>query len=272
MFEKISLNKILQYVAQIIAIYLIFKYVPTQQIDDNDIIIITIIITIFCILLENIVSSTKSEQDKLCSTVCANKKPVEHMSLFDTFTQQSTVVSPVQPVIQEVKPVIQEVKPVIQEVKPVIQEVKPVIQEVKEVESNNVENENMSSEDDYYDSLYPTKYYSMTKSENIERVGSRMDNDLIRSDMPYNDYNHLPVSKEYTSSVSDYGYSFLPPEKWYPEPPFPPVCVTEKRCPVIPTYTSGTDISLKEWDNSRRVTPPDNINTKFVKEVLNSGR
>jgi hypothetical protein len=48
--------------------------------------------------------------------------------------------------------------------------------------------------------------------------------------------------------------------------------VTEKVCPVCPVYTSGTEVNLKEWNQTRRITPPDNINVNVIKEKLNSGR
>ena len=99
-----------------------------------------------------------------------------------------------------------------------------------------------------------------------------MENDVLGSEMAYNyvDYNSMPVS--YDTGSFESGYSFLPPEKWYPVPPHPPVCVTEKKCPVCPVYTNGTNIDLKEWDQSRRITPPDEINVNAIEGKLNSGR
>lgn len=108
--------------------------------------------------------------------------------------------------------------------------------------------------------------------DTIESKGSRAENDVIDSDMPYTDYHHLPLGDYYRSDMFEYGYSFLPPEKWYPEPPFPPVCVSEKRCPVCPAYTTGAPVDVKEWLSSSRITPPDRINTEYIKEKLNAGR
>lgn len=94
----------------------------------------------------------------------------------------------------------------------------------------------------------------------------------LDDELPYSDYNHLPVASGYKSHDYEYGYSFMPPEKWYPQPPRPPVCVTEKRCPVCPTYTNGAPIDVKEFHSSRRVTPPDMINTEYIGDKLNAGR
>ncbi len=105
-----------------------------------------------------------------------------------------------------------------------------------------------------------------------ERKGCRWQDDVITSDMKYTDYNHLPLADGYDSRDYEYGYSFLPPEKWYPQPPFPPVCVTNKRCDVFPMFTTGSNLDLKEWNSSLRVSAPDNINVDYIREKLNSGR
>lgn len=100
----------------------------------------------------------------------------------------------------------------------------------------------------------------------------RCKDDIIDNEMEYSDYNHLPIAEGYKSKDYEYGYSFLPPEKWYPQPPNPPVCVSEKKCPVCPVYTTGAPVDVKEWKSSTRVTPPDNYNVKYIKDKLNSGR
>ncbi len=92
----------------------------------------------------------------------------------------------------------------------------------------------------------------------------RVIDDVLDADMQYSDYNHLPLADGYKSRDFEFGYSFLPPEKWYPQQPFPPACVSDRKCPVCPIYTSGSSIDLKEWNDSRKVTPPVKINTKFV--------
>lgn len=111
-----------------------------------------------------------------------------------------------------------------------------------------------------------------TSHNTIKAIGSREKDDVITDDMPYTDYNHLPMADMNGKSAFEFGYSFLPPEKWYPTPPFPPVCVTEKKCNVCPTFTEGTPVDAKEWNQTTRITPPDRINTDFVEEKLNSGR
>ena len=116
-------------------------------------------------------------------------------------------------------------------------------------------------------------YKDVPHAEDKEAIGTRYEDDVITSDLPYSDdAHHLPLPDNYNTSSFEYGDSFLPPEKWYPTPPFPPVCVSEKRCPVCPVYTIGTPIDVKEWHESCKITPPAGINTKFIKERLNAGR
>lgn len=102
--------------------------------------------------------------------------------------------------------------------------------------------------------------------------GNRGDQGVIGNDMKYTDYGLIPVADGYKSKDYEYGYSFLPPEKWYPQPPRPPVCVTDKRCPVCPVSADGTNADLKEYNKSLRVTPPNMINVDYVEEKMNSGR
>ena len=102
--------------------------------------------------------------------------------------------------------------------------------------------------------------------------GSRAESGVMKSEMVYHDHNSLPVADGYKSRAYEYGYSYLPPEKWFPQPAHPPVCVTEKESAVRPMMTVGLPADLKEWDASRRITPPANINVDYIKDKLNSGR
>jgi hypothetical protein len=124
-------------------------------------------------------------------------------------------------------------------------------------------------EEDCYSGYFKTEE---ERKACIERGPLRREIDVAIDDMPYTDYNHLPLADTYEKGDFEYGYSFLPPEKWYPTPPFPPMCVSEKRCPVTPTYTTGVGLDLKEWKQSCRVSQPDNINTCYVRDKLNAGR
>lgn len=121
---------------------------------------------------------------------------------------------------------------------------------------------------------YAGRYQEVgSKSEKLNTVAnSRRIEGPLDNEMPYTDYNHLPVASGYKSHAYEYGYSFLPPEKWYPQPPRPPVCITEKRCPVMPVFTQGAPADVKEFHSSRRISAPDLISSDYIGDKLNSGR
>jgi hypothetical protein len=110
-----------------------------------------------------------------------------------------------------------------------------------------------------------------TTDTQVEAVGSRQKDDVMSDEVKYYDLNSLPI-EGINSGSFEAGYSFLPPDRWFPVPAHPPICVCEKRCPVMPSPTSGLPVDLKDWNQTRRITQPDNINTSYIKEKLNSGR
>ena len=101
-----------------------------------------------------------------------------------------------------------------------------------------------------------------------ETEGSR--SGVMTNEMIYTDYNIVPVPRDKTNY--EYGYTFLPPSEWYPRPQNPPICVAEKSCPVCPIMAVGAPVDLKEWHETTRITPGDQVNTKYLREKLNSGR
>lgn len=97
---------------------------------------------------------------------------------------------------------------------------------------------------------------------------------IVQDEMKYSIYRvaDKPLGDNDAYKDYEYGYSFMPPSNWYPPPERPPVCVTENRCPVCPSLTTGSPVNMKEFDASRRITPPDTISDAYREEKLNSGR
>jgi hypothetical protein len=56
------------------------------------------------------------------------------------------------------------------------------------------------------------------------------------------------------SNKFDHGFSYLDTDRWRLPMPRPPVCVTDNKCEVCPTPTTGYHTDLKEWDSSRYIT------------------
>jgi hypothetical protein len=113
---------------------------------------------------------------------------------------------------------------------------------------------------DYYDRLYSYSSSAPTPKESLT------------NELRYGDFNYIsPINKGMTNS----DYTFVTPNNWYPVPPHPPVCVTNKRCTTCPIQiTDGKDYmawaSLEDFDASRRFTGNMGINIDYVKNVLNN--
>lgn len=108
----------------------------------------------------------------------------------------------------------------------------------------------------------------------VERI---LDDYMKKKDMTDNRYNELrPEQMEPMGSYDatftnrfDHGFTYLNTSKWAPPQRNTPVCKTESRCPVCPVSTSGYPVDVLQYDSSRKVMPPDNINVNYVKDQLN---
>jgi len=132
---------------------------------------------------------------------------------------------------------------------------------------NNQDIKMVTNENNFNGYTYkPVRKYSST--------GNRMEDGLMTSEMSYTDYNSIPLGQNLDTMEKDFSYTFLPPDRWYPVPPHPPICVAEKECPVCPVIVLSNSgaADLKEWESSTRITPGDQINTKYINEKINSGR
>lgn len=231
------INKVLRYMAQASAVYLVFRFVPATPLDNMTIILITAIVMAVYFILENLCSSSMSQTDKLamCSSVCSLNQPSQEAK-----KETMEIVSPDQtPPVNNTQ----------------VSELEKKLEELQKKLTENTTNTAVATSG------------SVQEVDSANEDESQDESAIIDNEMKYTDYNHVPLGNlEY-----EYGYSFMPPANWYPQPPNPPVCVAEKKCPVCPVYTQGAPVDVKEWNQSRRITPPDRINLKYVKDKLNSG-
>jgi len=121
-----------------------------------------------------------------------------------------------------------------------------------------------------YDTAYQEPGAKSEKRKGLD-VHKRIEGDLD-SELPYGNFNMLPVAEGYKRHDYEYGYSFLPPEKWAPLWARPPVCTISKRENVCPMFTQGAPADVKEFYSSSRITGPDQISTDYINDKLNSGR
>lgn len=289
---------LVKYSVLTLVIYLILKYLPNQYINETDIIFISLIIVLFYLLAENVIKMFFKEDSvdpKLCNSICNSKiENMENIVSSETTKKLISQVSELQKLVESrIKERDQEDKLQMQILNAEqaqaknaqdaqdgldgeSQEEEQENEEESSVMDNSVKEENPKDNtknnvmnDDGRNMIMKTYPKPM---KGVERSVTRQESGIISNEIDYTDYHHLPLADGYDVGSFEYGYSFLPPEKWYPEPPFPPLCVSEKRCPVLPAYTTGTPLDVKEWNEARRVTPPDNIKTSYIKEKLNSGR
>ena len=114
-----------------------------------------------------------------------------------------------------------------------------------------------------------SSYYNKIKSYSSKAPTS---SEALNSELRYGDYNYIsPINSGMTNS----DYTFISPNNWYPIPPHPPVCVTNKQCTTCPIQiTDGKDYmhwaTLEDFDKSRRFTGNMGINIDYVKNVLNN--
>ncbi len=96
--------------------------------------------------------------------------------------------------------------------------------------------------------------------------------EALNSELKYGDYNYIgPLNK----GMINKAYTFINPTNWYPIPPFPPVCVTNKSCTTCPVQMNDGNnymnfASLEDFDKARRFTGDMRINVDYIKNVLNN--
>jgi hypothetical protein len=117
-----------------------------------------------------------------------------------------------------------------------------------------------------------------TKEEN-NKLEKRYSDELsssIKSDnnWKYNQFNAKNMKSLGEGLQSwDKDYVILNTDKWAPSFNPPPVCKTEKSCPVCPNVQAGyarNYTTLREFNSSKKIMNADNINTDYVKK-LNKG-
>lgn len=249
--------------------------IPYNKLGVKDSIILAIILTLTVAIIENATliitrdTATEKFDGNVVAPITSPETPPVQTPLSEQPSQPSQPVQPTQPT-QPTQPPAQSVETSTQ-----IQVNSSTAANVStQNNANAISTSEISQKNEQPEQ--PSKVSKLYKNsphgDEKEANGSREDDDVALSDLPYTDYHHIPLGDTYKPSEFEYGYSFLPPEKWYPTPPFPPVCVSEKRCPVCPVFTTGTPIDVKEWNTSRKVTQPAGINTKYIKDTLNAGR
>ena len=255
------LSNVVKYLIVGVLVYSLFTYIPKQKMDNNDVLLIAVTIVLLYIGFDNLQNlfSKNSTSDAInCNKYCSVPNvPIENFSTMLVKQSESEILQ----VNKE------------SENKPIPVESKP-IQPPANVISSTTQNDGtvvLRNTDGSYN-ISPENNQYIARGE--KRSESGVLTNELKYDKEYNfyDLSILPITTNKPDELFEYGYSYLPPKDWYPVPPRPPICVTNSRSTVCPALTTGLGVELKEWNESRRVTGPDSINTEYVKDKLNSGR
>ncbi len=255
--------KLLKYLIQGIIIYVLFKYVPQQPMNDKDILLITIIVLLVYAVIENfynlydnkhgeqIIHQVQEPLAQQCQSYCSVQENNEHMGnvsapptvssdINSSASQNSCQSSASQNSCQSSASQNSCQSSALPE------------------DDDQLENEKNKMADKI-DTFVQEKYKSKNNNQPANHTisGIRAPSATYRvpetnHELAYNymDYNSMPISTNVNVGSFESGYSFLPPSQWYPVPPHPPVCVAEKKCPVCPVYTNVETMDLKEWNSS----------------------
>ncbi len=299
------LNQVIKYLLGFLIVYLLLRFTLNDKINPSETLIITTIVMISIILLENLCSSFGVDQENFDETInsednvvipdvnnlninctgdqcqVANSQEIVPVPEIPVVTTPETPVIPTVITTPTVAPTTMEMAPPVSipmsETMPTTpmlptastmttMTTAPIVPTVPTVPTSTITHKIVKKVINYTNEETPN-----AEESEMSNVHNN-DDGLLIDELQYTDYNHLPMAEIYNNKDYEYGYSFLPPEKWYPQPPFPPVCVTNKKCPVCPIYTTGAPVDVKEWNASRRITPADKIKVSYVQDKLNSGR
>ncbi len=288
----ISKPKLVRYGLVLVVIFILLQSVPNRSLGTKDAAVVSIVLFALYVVIENVFtkaaicgekeSMTNLNSPIIPNQISSNLPSVPTQTVVSTYTPSLPQMPIVQKMSSVQMPSVQ--MPSVQQPSVQMPSVQMPSVQMPSVQQPSVQMPSVQVEPDAMkpgeckdcvkktvDEFGMDTYVYKTNTQKYETAPTRATAGVMPSETQYTDYNILPVTPE-DSKLYEYGYSFLPPEKWFPVPPHPPVCVSEKRCPVCPVTTTGTPVDMKEWNDSRRITPGDVINIDYARDKLNSGR
>tara|TARA_Y200000002_G_C22660815_1_gene655638 strand:+ start:584 stop:2035 length:1452 start_codon:yes stop_codon:yes gene_type:complete len=154
---------------------------------------------------------------------------------------------------------------------------------LKQSNSNNIEN--IESKKDFVKNFNNViqenknvKSLDMKSSNLYNKDLDKKTSDLYSkdSDMNYSIYSEKQneplgkFSKNFTNKF-DHGFDYLETDKWKPPEYNNSICKIENDCDNCDENYEGYPVDIKNWNNSRKILPKDNINLKYIEDKLNNG-
>jgi hypothetical protein len=98
---------------------------------------------------------------------------------------------------------------------------------------------------------------------------NKEDNDMIYNELTPEQMQPLGSYDDTFTNKFNHGFAYLNTSKWAPPQRKTPICKTDYRSSVYPITTTGYPVDVMQYDESRKITPPDNINVNYIKKRLN---
>lgn len=279
---NINRKTLFNYIIKLIVVLIVLRYVPYSKNNISHLAVVLVILILSCVLVDNIVLFNETNKDT-CNKKCAVENFEDTTKDVDISIESSDDVNV--------------------EVMTKVETDTDVKVEKKEVKCNDIKENNMDSEG--HDVSTNSNKHSNTIANNGSKSNGNNDNALSvrkeieeinnlkaklaglldradkrskylnRNDTQYPEYDNdmdfhsVPVPKHHVSKDYEYGFSYIPPEKWYGTAPLrPPVCKTDSPNIVQPVYLSDV-ADLKEWNNYNKLLQPDRIDISYIQKRLN---
>jgi len=218
-----SLREIGAYLIAGIIVYFTLQYTTSGRITNRDLILFTVIAMLIFAIVENVymLAIPKENDATKCGSFCAMKEHLENVS-------STTYPVPPTPIAASMvdcgnKTDYENFRCAKDKIE------KANVQH----NLNYVQGDDMMSRKD--DGSYTIGLHKKNQEKSVDDV------------MQYSFYDHNILPPNTSPDAYEPGYSYLPPSEWYPRSPHPPVCISEKRCSVCPSLTTGSNPDLKQW-------------------------
>ena len=298
-------KQIVLYTLYIILVSLIIKLIPNSKLSNLDVVLISIITIMIClcysksIIIDTFIKSTPNKNSKKTKTKVKTSKPpktkvdTSKSTITKVDTSKPTIIFPYSleyliKIFNDVKnntldknsiktkefeilvKIFQTNIEISQKylIEQNYNKLNDLIMNIKLKEQKNQSTELLPSQNKFLKTM-------MTQNKYINENG--FINNIIESDMRYTMYSpeqnmKLGTNSDNLNNQWKNDYVILNTDRWAP-----PInhkmykCKVENPCPVCPSLTTGYPVKLKEFDASRKILPPDNINVNYINEKLLSG-
>lgn len=277
---KCNTNKIIKYIMVAIIIYAILKVIPiNQRINNSDTLLLLLVILVSIIFLDNI-NLRESFAD---TTTTDTTSPVTPVSTnIDNLVTSSEPIQPPPPMpeiaIDFIPPTETTMCDV--ELEKIRKDFEKQLTDLKNelsVKSLTV-NENVGPK--YYSFLVNDLLEKgIIDSNDVKNINAKLNSKLltmndvitsleqlkkdgvVKSKGKLNDFAYSELPTEFYSPIGDKianqwdnDYNILDTNRWQVPMHRPPVCINSEPCKICPLESSPGIASLKDWDNSRKVT------------------